>query len=87
MTDWTPEVREVPVELIENPHATYPKPLTRFATVLDQIAKADMVTLKLYASGIGEPVSREAGQRSVENAVDRQRTRWRVALDLMGEGN
>jgi hypothetical protein len=50
-----PEVREVPTELIENPHATYPKPLTRFATVLEQLETADMDTLKVYASGIGEP--------------------------------
>jgi hypothetical protein len=55
MSDWTPEVREVPTELIENPHATYPKPLTRFAAVLDQIAGADMVTLKLLSGGIGNP--------------------------------
>ena len=55
MSDWIPEVREVPTELVENPHVTYPKPLTRFATVLEQLEAADMDTLKVYASGIGEP--------------------------------
>ena len=56
MSDWIPEARQVPTELVENPHATYPKPLTRFATVLEQLEAADMDTLKVYASGIGEPV-------------------------------
>ena len=55
MTDWIPEVREVPTELIENPHVTYPKPLTRFATVLEQLEAADMDTLKLLSGGIGNP--------------------------------
>jgi len=55
MTDWTPEVREVPVELIANLHVTYPPPPTRFATIAEQLEAADMDTLKLLSGGIGNP--------------------------------
>lgn len=53
---WTPEVREVPVELVANLHVTYPPPPTRFATIAEQLEAADMDVLKVYASGIGQPV-------------------------------
>jgi hypothetical protein len=56
MADWETEARPVPAELTPGfAGETYPKPLTRFATVLDQIAGADMVTLKLLSGGIGSP--------------------------------
>jgi len=52
---WSIEAREVPVELIANPHITYPPPPTRFATIAEQLEAADMDTLKLLSGGIGNP--------------------------------
>lgn len=55
---WSPEPREVIPELVSNPHATYPKPPTRFATWAEQIEAADFDTLKSWANGgVGQPES------------------------------
>ena len=56
MSDWQPEARDIPAELVTNPHNTYPPPPTRFATVSEQLEAASFDTLKSLANGgCGQP--------------------------------
>lgn len=55
-TTWVPEPREVPTELVTNPHVTYPPQPTRFATIAEQLDTATFDTLRSWANGgLGQP--------------------------------
>jgi hypothetical protein len=52
LTDWVPEVRDVPVELTDTfDHATFPPKRVEWATVQDKIESATWEQLILLANG------------------------------------